>query len=76
MAQPVKPEKTNFYDALKAMMNGKKARKLDWGDAGFWAEMNSGLLKLHKPDGKLYDFILSQEDIAGEDWIILNWPKL
>ena len=71
-AEPATPVKMSFYEALKVAADGHMIHKVDWEDKKFYGVMQGGLLKLHKPDGKFYDWIISQEDMMGNDWIIIN----
>ena len=71
-ATPATPVKMSFYEALEKVAGGQIIHKVDWEDKKFYGVMQGGLLKLHKPDGKFYDWIISQEDLTGNDWIIVN----
>lgn len=59
----------SFIDALKIILLGKKVHKIEWDDREFYLQINEGRLRLHKPDGKWYDFITSETDMLGEDYI-------
>lgn len=61
----------NFSQAIAKVLDGKKIHKLEWKDKGFYGFLNGERLQLHKPDGKDYDWIISQGDLGGDDWIIL-----
>lgn len=61
----------NFYDALKEIMGGKKVARLEWKDKEYYGVLNETRLQLHKPDGKLYDWVLIDGDVSGVDWIII-----
>ena len=71
--KPVKeaPKELNFYDALKAIMEGKSVTKKEWGNKEFYGLLVNGRLSLHKPDGKDYDWVLTDGDIYGEDFILV-----
>ena len=68
---PTKPSEMNFTSAIKELLSGKKIHKLEWKDKAYYAVLENAILKLHKPDGKLHDFILSEGDLVGEDYITL-----
>lgn len=73
---PTKPRqvKTNnldFYEALKAVMEGKSVTKLEWGNRNIYALLKDTHLMLHKNDNRYYDWILSDGDLYGDDYIIL-----
>jgi hypothetical protein len=64
-------ETVDFFTALKEVVKGKKMTKVEWKDREYYGFFKDTLLKLHKPDGKMYDWILNDGDVGGEDWIIL-----
>jgi len=69
--QSPRPEDMNFYDAVKRISEGSKVTKAEWNDSQFYGTMDNGVLKLHKPDGKLYEWIISDGDIAGTDYVVV-----
>ena len=62
-----------FVEAIELMFDdpGTRLHRLEWGDVEYYGIVIDGLLKLHKPDGKFYDWIISDGDYAGRDYIIL-----
>ena len=71
----VSKTKTNltFTEAIRELIKNKDAKihKLEWEDKDFYGVLQDNLLRLHKPDGKFYDWIISEGDMSGEDYIIL-----
>lgn len=65
------PATTDFFDALKAVNSGARITKLEWGNENFYGLLRSGHLTLHKTDGRFYDWIISDGDLQGIDWVIL-----
>ena len=61
----------DFYEALKEVMDGKKIFREEWEDRKYYGFINDGILSLHKPDGKTHQWIISDGDINGTDWIVL-----
>ena len=61
----------SFPMAIQKVMEGKKIHKLEWKDKEYYGFLNGGLLSLHKPDGKNYQWILNDGDLLGNDYIIL-----
>jgi len=59
----------NFYQALKLIAEGKKVTKLEWENEKFYGVIDNEILKLHKDDDKLYNWILGAGDLGGEDYI-------
>lgn len=60
----------NFFDALAAVVNGKKITKLEWQNKEIYGFMNGEILSLHK-DKINHQWIVSLGDLVGTDWIIL-----
>lgn len=58
--------------AFELVLLNKKIHKKEWGDKGFFGFLENGVLKLHKPDGTTHNWILSDSDIAGADYIIIE----
>ena len=65
-------EELNFASAIAEILNSNKITKLEWDDQQYYAILHEGLLKLHKPDGQLYSWTLSEGDLMGEDYKIIN----
>lgn len=61
-----------FPAVIQAVIDGKKITKLEWGDQEYYGLLKNGFLMLHKPDGKFYQWIISDGDLAGQDWVILD----
>ena len=65
----VKPAQVDFYEALKQVMTGKSITKLEWGNRNIHGLLKDEHLMLHKTDNRYYDWILSEGDVRGEDWV-------
>lgn len=63
--------KINFPDAIRAIIAGKKITKVEWNDKDIYGFLNGQFLSLHKKDGKNYQWIVSDGDLLGIDYIIL-----
>ena len=61
----------DFYEAIKNVVLGKKIHRIEWKDKEFYGIIDNEILKLHKPDGKLYQWIINIGDLTGNDWIII-----
>lgn len=68
-----KPKKTemDFPEALKEVLTGKSITKLEWGNRNIFGILKDEHLMLHKSDNRYYDWILSEGDLRGDDWICL-----
>jgi len=60
-----------FPEAVPEILKGKKLHKLEWEDEKYFVFLEDNRLKIHKPDGKAYEWIMSKEDLASDDYIIL-----
>jgi len=66
-------EQIDFYNALRQLaIEGKKITKLEWGNNLIYGILKDNVLKIHKADNRYYDWIISDGDLAGEDWIVLD----
>jgi hypothetical protein len=65
-------EQMNFYEAVREIVKGKKVTKIEWGGSDFYGVLDNSILKIHKDDGKLYHWIISEADILGEDYVIVK----
>ena len=61
----------DFYEALKAVVTGKKIFREEWENKEYYGFINKGNLSLHKPDGKTYQWIINDGDMNANDWIVL-----
>ena len=65
----------NFPEAISAIIEGKKITKLEWNDKEIYGVLNDNILMLHKKDGIMYNWMLSDGDLLGEDWIVVGEDK-
>lgn len=70
--QPVAHQVMDIYDALRAIYDGQQITKLEWADQECYGVLRDSKVMLHKPDGLFYDWIISEGDLAGTDWVILE----
>jgi hypothetical protein len=61
----------DFPDALRAVTRGERVTKLDWGDDKIYLSLWNGYLSIHRPDQAPSALLVSDGDLAGEDWVIL-----
>lgn len=62
----------SFYDALAEVLKGKKITKAEWGNADIYGVIDGQILKLVKEDGEMHNWIVSESDIIGTDWQVLD----
>lgn len=69
------PKKINlnmdFFTALRAVQDGSKVTKLEWADNKIYGLKKDGFLMIHKADDKFYNWVISDGDMGGNDWIII-----
>lgn len=64
----------DFYQALKVASSGGLITKLEWSNPLIYGLMVDGKLMLHKEDGRVYDWIISDGDLDGLDWTVTIFP--
>ena len=62
----------DFPEAMQAVIQGRTVTKLEWDDMRYYGELRDGFLMLHKPDGKFYQWVISEGDLTGTDYILLD----
>jgi len=67
----VTSKEMKFSDTISYLLEGKKIHRLGWKDKEEYGIIDNAILKIHKPDGKLYKWILNDGDLSGKDFIVL-----
>ncbi len=65
------PEHFNFYKAFESIGIGMKVKRLEWPNEEYGI-LKDGFVMIHKPDGKFYNWNISDGDLMAKDWIIIN----
>ncbi len=65
------PKAMSFFEAMKHVAVDKKVSRSEWNDKEYYGFLNESRLSLHKPDGSLHDWIVSEGDMLGSDWIVV-----
>ena len=60
-----------FFEALKKLSEGSKITKLEWGNTKEYGLLRDGRVQLHKSDDLFYQWIISDGDLNGKDWITI-----
>lgn len=69
----------DFYAALKCVHNGGVVTRESWDNDGLHIRMYKGQLCIRLEDGLNHPLIVSQEDLDGDDWMMVtlaNVPKI
>lgn len=61
-----------FWDAMKIVAEGRKVTKLEWANPEIYGVMSEGKLCIHLVDGQLHPWILSDSDMAGDDFVVVE----
>ncbi len=64
-------KKMNFSTAIREVIDGKKITRLEWKDKNIYGFLKDGYLSLHKIDDKIYQWVVSDGDLLGNDWIVV-----
>jgi len=65
----------DFSSMLVSAFNGEKITKEEWETEDAYVHVVDGILKIHKDDGKDYNWIISRDDYSGTDWKPIHPPK-
>jgi hypothetical protein len=60
-----------FGEAIMELAGGARIKKQEW-EPGYYAILKDSKVTLFKPDGKSYDWILSDGDLSGVDWVVIK----
>lgn len=69
----------NFVFAIHYIKNGKRLMRIGWNEEDSYLYMENGLLLHNRPfhknqkkvDKKGYPYVASEDDIFGDDWVIV-----
>lgn len=64
-----KPIEMSFNDAIKAVMGGKKIRRLEWSDEDEYGVLRDSYLMIHR-NKKFHTWIVSEGDLLAIDWVV------
>ena len=67
---PYPPALMDFPSAMAAVRDGKCITKVEWANRDFYGELREGKLMIHLAAG-WHQWIISDGDLAGQDWFIL-----
>lgn len=60
-----------FAQAIEQVALGRMISRLEWENTSIYGKLKDGQLMLHKADNRFYQWIISDGDIAGDDWFVL-----
>lgn len=60
----------SFPEAIKAVINGKKIKRLEWNDEQEYCLLKDNFLMIHRNE-KFHTWIISEGDLMGVDWVIV-----
>lgn len=63
---------SDFFSALKSVNDGRRITKLEWTNEDVYGLLRNGILQLHKADGVFYAWTISDGDMAGQDWYVIQ----
>lgn len=64
----------SFPAALTALIAGSKITKEEWANEAIYGELKDGKVQIMRGDGDglYHPWIISDGDLAGQDWYILT----
>ena len=66
-----KPGNMTFPEAMSAVLAGAKVTKLEWGNDKIYLFLD-GTLNIMKEDGTVNTLIVSDGDMLGTDWVVVD----
>ena len=69
---PKKVVEMDFPTAIQKVIEGEKITKLEWHNKFIYGELRDDFLMLKKEDNKFHPWLLSEADMRGEDWVIIE----
>ena len=71
---PLPPKKNqseiSFPEAIKAVINGKKVRRLEWSNQEEYCLLKDSFLTIYRND-KFAALIVSEGDLMAIDWVVV-----
>ncbi|MBP9819395.1 DUF2829 domain-containing protein [Candidatus Woesebacteria bacterium] len=61
----------DFYEALAQLPLGWKITRAEWGNESIYGFLDMSFVKLHKEDGSVHNWIISEGDMAATDWYMV-----
>lgn len=62
----------SLVDVLPAvLLSAAIVKRLCW-DQGEYVMMFEGRLRIYLPDRRFHDWIITETDVTGDDWIVIN----
>lgn len=70
-------EEMDFGEAMRAVVEGKRVRRLEWNDEGVYVFLlNDKLHIFNTEEKKAHPLLISSGDILGDDWVVANVMKI
>lgn len=69
---PAAPVVCSFLEALEAVIDGRRATKIEWNNPDVYMHVKGEFLMIHTPTGDDHAFMLRTPDLTGRDWVILS----
>lgn len=65
-------KRMNFGEAMEQVVQGKKIHKLEWEDRDYYGYLKEGRLTIRSTGNAEHDWIVSEGDLLGEDYIVIE----
>ena len=62
----------DFPEAIRAVIEGHRITKLEWGNKNIYGFLKDSWLMLHRGDGTDHQWLVNDGDLFGQDWIIIR----
>ena len=71
-SSPARRPEMTFSEAIDAIIIGQSVTKLEWDNPDIYGLLKDGFLMLRKDDGMFYQWIISEGDLMGADWVVVG----
>lgn len=72
MAREIDERLYTFAEALTNIMLGNRLTRVEWENDEWYVFMEKGLLKIHRSDNTVHYWIISENDMVGDDYLIVE----
>ncbi len=62
----------DFYQALRKLGDGYRITSRSWGDPAVYGLLDGGNVRIMMSYGKIYDWIITEADLALDDWEVVG----
>ena len=65
-------KRMSFSKAIEEIIKGEKITKLEWKNKDIYGVLKNGYLMIYLDDKQFHKWLVSDGDIYGDDWIVVD----